>query len=277
METFGATEFWGLRMSPGLVGTKADEDIPLPPEVRRYYFPGVTHGGGRGGFNAETANTGSGGCMLPANPNSVAEPMRALEHALIEWVTINAAPPASRYPTLASGELVQPEHRAMGFPAIPGWPLPDNLMNALPIYDFGPDFNYNDLSGVITRQPPNVRGMIPMLVPKTNSDGNETGGAPSVLHQAPLGTYLGWNVTAAGYLKGRGCGFSGGFIPFAATKAERLAAADPRPSIEERYGSHEAYVVRVKAAVQREVARRFLLQDDADRLVKEAEASNVLR
>ena len=276
METFGATEFWGLRMSPGLVGTKADEDIPLPPEVRRYYFPGVTHGGGRGGFHAGTTNTG-GGCMLPANPNSVAEPMRALEHALIAWVTTNAEPPASRYPTLASSELVQPEHRAMGFPAIPGWPLPDNLMNALPIYDFGPDFNYNDLSGFITRQPPAIRGTVPMLVPKTNSDGNEIGGAPSVLHQAPLGTYLGWNVTASGYLKGRGCGFSGGFIPFAATKAERLAAGDPRPSIEERYGTHEAYVARVKTAAQREVARRFLLEDDADRLVREAEASNVLR
>jgi hypothetical protein len=276
METFGATEFWGLRMSPGLVGTKADEDIPLPPEVRRYYFPGVTHGGGRGGFNAGTANAG-GGCVLPANPNSVAEPMRALEHALIAWVTANAAPPASRYPTLASGELVQPEHRAMGFPAIPGWPLPDNLMNGLPVYDFGPDFNYNDLSGFITRQPPAIRGRIPMLAPKTDADGNEIGGAPSVLHQAPLGTYLGWNVTASGYLKGRACGFSGAFIPFAGTKAERLAAGDPRPSIEERYGSHEAYVARVKAAAGREVALRFLLPEDAERLAKEAEASNVLR
>src|SRR5581483_4681167 len=50
IETFGSSEFWGLRMSPGLTGTRADVDIPLPPDVRRYYFPGVTHGGGRGGF-----------------------------------------------------------------------------------------------------------------------------------------------------------------------------------------------------------------------------------
>ena len=50
METFGASEFWGLRMSPGIVGTAAKTDIPLPRNVRRYYFPGVTHGGGRGGF-----------------------------------------------------------------------------------------------------------------------------------------------------------------------------------------------------------------------------------
>ena len=116
-----------------------------------------------------------------------------------------------------------------------------------------------------------------MLVPKTDADGNEVGGIPSVLHQAPLGTYLGWNVTPSGYLKGRGCGFSGGFIPFARFSAEREASGDPRQSLEERYGSHEAYVARVRDAAKRLVERRFLLQDDADRLIREAEASAVLR
>ena len=38
-EIFSAAEFWNLRMSPGHIGTKADVDIPLPPEVRRYYVP----------------------------------------------------------------------------------------------------------------------------------------------------------------------------------------------------------------------------------------------
>ncbi len=45
-ETFGSTEFWELRMSPGLVGTKADADIPLPPNVRRYFFPARLTGAG---------------------------------------------------------------------------------------------------------------------------------------------------------------------------------------------------------------------------------------
>jgi hypothetical protein len=30
METFGSAEFWGLRMSPNLIGPGADADIPLP-------------------------------------------------------------------------------------------------------------------------------------------------------------------------------------------------------------------------------------------------------
>jgi len=217
------------------------------------------------------------GCVLPDNPNPSSETMRALRRALVDWVVKNTPPPESRYPRLDRGELAPPYHNAMGFPAIPGAPLPDNMINALPEYDFGPAFHYNDLSGAISVQPPVIRGMIPMLAPRTDPDGNEVGGIPSVLHQAPLGTYLGWNVTASGYLKGRGCGFSGGFIPFARTKAERLASGDPRPSLEERYGTHEAYVSKVRVAAQRLVKERFLLQDDADRLVREAEASNVLR
>jgi hypothetical protein len=149
------------------------------------------------------------------------------------------------------------------------------MINALPNYDFGSAFRYNDLSGAISTEPPVVRGTIPMLVPKTDSDGNEIGGIPSVLHRAPLGTYLGWNVTVSGYFKGRSCGFSGGWIPFAKTKEQRLASGDPRPSLEERYGTHERYVAKVREAAKRLVQERFLLPDDAARLIREAEASSI--
>ena len=275
METFGSTEFWGLRISPDLVGTGADRDIPLPPEVRRYYFPGVTHGGGRGGFDVKPLPGGP--CLLAANPNSMAESLRALENALIDWVVKNTPPPDSQYPRLDRGDLVLPTQTAMGFPLIPGAPLPDNMINTFFDYDFGPGFDYNNLSGAIALQPPRVRGVIPMLVPRTDADGNETSGVPSVLHQSPLGTYLGWNVAASGYRKGRACGFIGGFVPFARTKAERLAAGDPRLSLEERYGTHEGYVANVRESARRLVEQRFLLEDDAARLVREAEASDVLR
>src|SRR5581483_10315574 len=79
-ETFGAAEFWGLRMSPNLLGTNADVDIPLPSNVRRYYFPGTTHGGGRGGFQAK-ADAPPNGCTLPSNPNPESDTMRALTTA----------------------------------------------------------------------------------------------------------------------------------------------------------------------------------------------------
>jgi Alpha/beta hydrolase domain len=276
VETFGASEIWGLRASPDLVGTKADRDIPLPANVRRYYFPGVTHGGGRGGFTTGTPAP-TGRCELPDNPNPSSDTMRALGEALVEWVTKNTAPPASIYPRLDHGDLVPAVHQTLGFPVIPGVPLPDGIQLPLYEYDFGPKFNVRDLSGWITIQPPVIKEALPSLAAKVNSDGNELSGIASVLHQAPLGTYLGWNVTGSGYFKGTECGFAGGYVPFAKTKLDRLAAGDPRPSLEERYGTHEKYVALVKTAAAHLVKDRFLLQADADRLIAEADASNVLR
>lgn len=273
-ETFGGLEFWDLRMSPNLVGTDAKADIPLPSNVRRYYSPGTTHGGGRGGFNAAPANPPNG-CVLPANPNPEAETLRALSVALVDWVTKGTEPPASQYPTLAAKQLVQPAAAAMGLPKIPGAPSPDGLINTLPDTDFGSTFHANDLSGVISIEPPRVKKNITLLVPKADADGIDVGGIPSVLRQNPLGTYLGWNVTAAGFNQGKICGLEGGYIPFAKTKAERMEKGDPRPSLEERYASHEAYVAKVKASAEKLVAQRFLLREDADKLVAQAEASEV--
>ncbi|HEX7981063.1 MAG TPA: alpha/beta hydrolase domain-containing protein, partial [Gemmatimonadaceae bacterium] len=73
------------------------------------------------------------------------------------------------------------------------------------------------------------------------------------------------------------CGFSGGFIPFAETRAERIASGDPRLSLEERYGTHEKYVRGVRATANRLVRERLLLAEDAARIVADAEKSDVLR
>jgi hypothetical protein len=279
-ELFGASEFWGLRMSPNLVGTDAKADIALPENVRRYYFPGVTHGGGKGGFPAEpglAARSITGTCVLADNPNPSSDETRALTVALIDWVTKGTEPPPSRYPRIAAGDLVQPTAGAMGFPTIPGQPKPDGMLNPFLDQDFGPGFIAADLSGEFGKLPPTIRRTLPSLVPKVDADGNETAGAPSVQSLVPLGTYLGWNVTADGFYKGQGCGFSGGYIPFARTKAQRTALGDPRPSLEERYGTHDAFVAKVRAAADRLVAERFLLKADADRIVGQASDSAVLK
>jgi len=276
IETFGALEFWYLRESPNLVGTDAKSDIPLPANVRRYFFPGTSHGGGRGGFSAAIPNPPAG-CVLPANVNPEQDTMAALRVVMIEWISNNVEPPPSRYPTLADGQLAPANKAAIGFPAIPGAPSPDGLVNTINDYDLGSQFHYNDLSGAITKMPPSIKQTIPTLVPKVDADGSDVGGVPSVLRQVPLGSYLGWNVTARGFDQGKICGLAGGFIPFARTRAERIAKNDPRPSLEERYGSHDAYVEAVKKAAEKAVAERFLLPADARRLAAEAAASDVLR
>jgi hypothetical protein len=277
IEAFGSAELWGLRMSPNLIGTDARRDLPLPANVRRYYYPGTTHGGGHGGFRVEVTAAASSRCTLPDNPNPEAEQTRALTRALVEWVTAGTPPPASRYPTLAHGDLVPATRAAIGLPDIPGLPFNDRILNPVIRYDFGNGFEAADLSGVMSVVPPRILGVVPTYVPRVNEDGNETAGVPSVQMQAPLGTYLGWNTVRSGFFAGQGCGFQGGWIPFAKTKAERLARNDPRLSLEERYGTHEAYVARVRRAADRALRDRFLLPEDAVRIVREAEASDVLR
>ena len=117
--------------------------------------------------------------------------------------------------------------------------------------------------------------MIPLKVPKVDADGNELGGVPTTLRDAPLGTYLGWNITASGFHAGQVCNYVGGTVPFAHTLAERLANGDPRLSLQERYGSHYAYVLAVKNAAGNAWRQGYLLAQDMINLVSQAQASNV--
>jgi hypothetical protein len=69
---------------------------------------------------------------------------------------------------------------------------------------------------------------------------------------------------------------TGSFVPFARTRAEREASGDPRPSIEERYPSHEASVAAVARVCEQGVAERLMLQEDADRFIAAARKNNPL-
>jgi len=119
-----------------------------------------------------------------------------------------------------------------------------------------------------------------MYAPKVNEDGNELGGVPVALLDAPLGTYVGWNITAGGarpFHQGEICNYVGGMVPFAKTAAERKVNGDPRLSLEERYRDHDGYVQAVRKATERAVKERFLLPQDAQKLVQDATQSRVLR
>jgi hypothetical protein len=198
-------------------------------------------------------------------------------------------PPDSVYPTLhgAKGDrnLVDANQAAMGFPSIPaavvgtGWrpTLPEgDFINPVLDYDWGPQFNPTDATGIPTQVPPPIKQVIRMLVPRTDADGNELGGVPVVLNMAPLGTYVGWNVTAGGFHKGQLCNYVGGMIPFAHDRNARMLTGDPRPSLQERYGTHDGYVAAVRIAAAKAVQSGFLLQPDADALIAQATTSAVL-
>ena len=297
VEHFGAAEVWGQKLTSGWVGTSADADIPLPRNVRRYYFASSPHGGGGGGFNVNpgsipqcsSQNYGPG--TFPSNPMPQTETVNAIRFHFRNWVMNGTPPPPSRYPTLAGHNLVPPTQAAMGFPNIPAILASSNpnapffdvgtsasrFVQAMLQYDWGPDLNYSENIGRHSFEPPIVRQVLPQVVPRTDADGNEIGGVPVVLLQAPLGTYLGWNITATGFHKGQVCNYQGGWIPFARSRAQRLAAGDPRPSLEERYGTHAGYVAAVTAAADSAMAQGFLLKADHDALIAAAAASNVLQ
>jgi len=268
-ETYGGPEFWYSRGTVGIAGTDGKADLPLPGNVRRYYHPGTPHGGGLGGFALGTASDSA--LTLGANPNPERETDRALYVALVEWVVRDTVPPPSAYPRVGDGTLVPANAAAMGWPDIRGAPKPDGVLNSVLDYDYGPSFRYNDESGVITNVPPKIRRVIPTLVPKVDADGNEMGGVPSLLHRLPLGTYTGWNPRASGVLKGRDRWLAGGYIPFARTKAERMAKGDPRLSIEERYPSAGAYYSAAVKQAHDLVQQRLLLPEDAVRLLQQLE------
>jgi hypothetical protein len=295
IEHYGAAEVWTLKLTPEWVGTDARADLPLPPNVRRYYIAGSTHGGGAGGFDSSLPGAGLpasgvacpgnnyGTGLLPANPMPHTETVNAIRVHFRDWVMKGVEPPPSRWPRLADGTLVAANKQAMGFPTVPQLrPTVPEVDFVVPVldYDWGPGFRAADGSGVASNAPPPIRHALAMYAPKVDADGNELGGVPVVLRDAPLGTYLGWNVTAGGarpFHQGQNCNYVGGMIPFARTTAERRANGDPRLSLEERYGTHEGYVDAVRKAAERALASGFLLQDDAQRLVREAGESRVLR
>ena len=269
LETFGATEMYGRLGTFILTGTTGF-DIPLPKNVRTYYFPGVSHGGGNGGFrNAASIPSGT---VFASNPNPESETMDALYTDMVDWVKNGVELPPSTYPRRSWGELVPNSAEAMDSHH-PGSLSPTGKAVGLIDYDFGPSLDKNDLSGVITNQPPKVLQVIAAVVSKVDQDGNEITGVPSLLHMAPLGTYLGWNVTATGFFKGQVPGLSGGYIPFAVTRTARLASGDPRLSLEERYGTHRGYMCAVDKAAKELVAQRYLLQADADSLISQADST----
>jgi Alpha/beta hydrolase domain len=295
IEHFGSAEVWALKLTPEWIGTDAKADLPLPGNVRRYYIASSNHGGGSGGFDTSLPGVGLpttvpncpgnnyGAAVLPANPVPHTETVNALRVHFRNWVMRGIDPPPSQWPKLADGMLAPAHKAAIGFPTLPQLrrtvPEIDFIMPVLD-YDWGPGFNAADGSGVASNAPPPIRQVLPMFAPKVNPDGNELGGVPVVLLDAPLGTYLGWNVTAGGarpFHQGQICNYVGGMIPFARTAAEGALNGDPRASLEARYGNHEGYVAAVRKAADRAMAAGFLLQEDAAKLIRQAENSKVLR
>ena len=293
LETLGSAEIYSEKFSASLCGFTCVADVPLPSNVYRYYTQGATHGGGTVSFTWQAPGTVTipVGQVAPNSPIPETFTNNALQASFIGLLLNGTPMPPSAagvtYPSLASGQLVPNTQAAEGFPNIPGVTYAGNQAWVPFVYNFGPEENYDQQSGIPTIQPPTITNVLPGIGVAVNADGNEIGGRiPTVLGEAPLATYVGWNLQTTGwYGPGQnspvgqvfaGAGNSGAYYPFWDTKANRISAGDPRLSLEERYGTHAGYNCVVRQAANRAVGQRFLLTSDATTLTTLASASNVL-
>ena len=274
IERFGSAEVWALKLTPEWVGTDAKADLPLPDNRQALLHRQLDPRQRSRWLRFQPSRRGPAQdrpavprqqlwCrpLLPANPVPHTQTVNALRVHFRDWVMKGVPPPPSRFPQLAQGTLARADKAAIDFPTLPGLratvPEPDFIMPVLD-YDWGSQFNAQDGSGIASNAPPRVKQVLTMFAPKVDADGNELGGVPVVLLDAPLGTYLGWNVTASGekpFHKDQICNYVGGMLPFARTAEERKATNDPRQSPQERYGSHEGYVEAVTNAAAKALAR----------------------
>ena len=271
-----ANEYW-VKAGSLLHTDTHGKDLKDPDHARFYLMSGLSHGVG---------NVNSMGvCQQFLNPTRPYPAHRALLVALDEWVSNGTMPPNSQIPRHADNTAaavarlgfqtgVVPQ-KELGWPDIPGVTY-NGLITTRYWLDFGPELDSN---GIISNYPPSLDGRpaYPIFVSKVDKDGNEIAGVRLPPVEAPVATTTGWALRRAGFSENEGCEGSGQHIAFARTKAERLAAGDPRRSLEERYNGHAGYVRAVAAAARMLQARRFLLEEDVQRYIDEAQASNVLR
>jgi hypothetical protein len=256
MDTNTSTEYWQKGASLLVTDSLGTRDVELPPNARAYLIAGTQHAG-----QAWMRST-MGNCVNPRNPHSPTPALRALIVALDEWASDGKTPPASATPRLKEHTLVT--LAAFRFPMIPGILVPRRL-NELGV-----------LKDWVAPQMDMTKPYRPLL-PAVNNDGNETSGIVLPDIGVPLATYTGWNLYRSPYPEGALCDRDGTYVPFALTRQDREARADPRLSLEERYVTHAGYARRYEDAVQSLITNRLLLREDAERLVARARSAETIR
>ena len=271
MYTYTSSEYWaghGALVHADLEGTG---DVDPPDAVRVYAFAGTQHA--LGGLPLADVDAVDG--YRGAHAFNCLEYRSLLRAALVNldrWVTGGTPPPPNQHPRIADSTAVLPPSAAPNLESVPSVRLPQPVRKFTRL-DFGPD------PGVPTVIPATVGRDYPCLVSQVDADGNEVAGIRLPLVSVPLATHLGWNrrhadIGGEGQTLSTG-GASGGTlrgssIPFAATRAEREATGDPRPSIGERYESRQAFLDRIEAAARQLAADGYLLDEDVQPIVAQA-------
>jgi Alpha/beta hydrolase domain len=267
-EANSSNEYWVKAGSLLHTDTRGHDLLFDPPGVRNYLFSGLPH----------SPAAGPGACEQNRNPLSPSAGLRALLVDLDAWISQGTQPPRSRLPRRIDHTLVPSlPQSGVGFPSIPGVRY-TGAMTTGDLFDFGRRFD-DGIVEVQTRDgtvvSPVVGAPYPVFVPTTDADGNEIAGVRFPDVAVPLATYTGYGFRASGFAGPDLCDAFGQAIPLPRTRAAREATGDPRPSLEERYPTHQGYIDQVRAAAEALQRDRLLLQEDVDRFVQAAQASSI--
>ena len=264
--TNSSAEYWRGDGSLLHIDATGDADLAAARETRIYHFAGAQQGAGS--LPQETSADDGYGSRARYGFNVV--DYRPLSRAALvnldRWVSEGVEPPSSRHPRLDDGTAARREELFPAFEAMRlTTPDPDRLW-VLRTADLGANAGRG-----VGRYPAVERGTYACLVSAIDEDGNEVAGVRLPDLTVPVGTHTAWN------LRHPETGAPEQVIPmrglthfFAPTRARRDERGDPRPSLEERYESREAYLDQVREAALQLVSERFVLEEDVELIVANA-------
>jgi hypothetical protein len=259
-----SAEYWRGDASLSHISVDGSTDVALPDAVRMYLFAGTQHTPG----DLPLTDTATDGARTqhPLNSVDYSPLLRATLVNFDRWVSRNELPPPSQYPQLADGTAVSPQSLEAVFKAIPNVTFPSVI--CLPHrLDFGPEWT----QGVASWLPPQVGEPYTVFVPAVDQDGNEVAGVRLPDLTVPLATYTGWNPRHPEHgAPEQSVRMHGSTLPFPLTQQARQQTGDPRPSVEERYASKDAYLEQVAKAAEALIAARYLLPEDLEGIVRRA-------
>ena len=262
--TNSSAEYWVLQSALIHTELSSGSDAKVPDNVRIYHFAGNQHVGFPLPLRDKTDLRGNDKALYPFNSLDYFPLLRAAVVNLEAWVSRGQTPPPSRYPRVNDGTAVDRETLAEPFERIPGVRLPDPLP-AIGSFDYGPEAAL----GRATKLPPDIRGPYPALVPAVDDDCNDLGGIRVPDVAVPLATYTGWNARHPDIGgEGQPMILAGATLTFPRTASERKAKSDPRPSIEERYRSKEAFLEEIRNAGEDLVRQGYMLAEDLELVVE---------
>ena len=247
-------EYWGRAASLIHIDPLSSNDAQLHNNERIYHLASGQHYVGAEPSERNRMPEGPG---YRTNPLDYSVNYRSLLVKMTDWVDNGKEPPASCYPRIGDGTLVDPLD--IKYPGIEGL-----VLNYTPHVAYTVNYGPRWEQGIIDYEPPLITKPFRSLVPQLDSIGNESGGVRNIEVAVPLATYLPWNLRVgfAGSVDEQ-TDFTGTFIPLRQDYVKG-SDGDSRPSISGLYRNKKYYLNRVAEETTKLVSQGFMLPEDVE-------------